>query len=133
MLSCGIDVYFDEYDKSINRSNPQSVVNAIKTGLQKSTHLMCLLSENALKSMWIPWEIGYGYEHNIFCVKLKEVAFSSLPEYLQVVPVYSGYEALDVAIRNMRLINHIYDGQMGTFFDYNHPLSSIMYKNPNIR
>ena len=114
LLSCGIDVYFDEYDSSINRGNPQSVVNAIK-------------------SKWIPWEVGYGYEHNVFCVKLKEVAFLSLPEYLQVVPVYSGYEALDVAIRNMRSKHHIYDGQLRTFSNYNHPLSSIMYDNTNIR
>ena len=129
LLSCGIDVYFDEYDKSINRGNPQSVVNAIKAGLRKSTHLMCLLSENAMKSKWTPWEVGYGYEHNVFCVKLKEVAFSLLPEYLQVVPVYSGYEALDVAIRNMRNTNNICEGQMRTFSNYSHPLSSIMFDN----
>ena len=133
LISCGIDVYFDEYDGNINRSNPQSVVSAIKAGLQKSTHLMCLLSENALQSKWVPWEVGYGYEHKVFCVKLKDVAFYSLPEYLQVVPVYSGYEALDVAIRNMRNTNNIYEGQIRTFSNYNHPLSSIMYDNTNIR
>ena len=131
LLSCGIDVYFDEYDKNINRNNPQSVVDAIKTGLQKSTHLLCLLSENSMKSKWIPWEVGYGYEHNVFCVKLKEIALSLLPEYLQVVPVYSGYEALDVAIRSMRSTNNICEGQMRTFSDYPHPLSSIMYDNIN--
>lgn len=65
LLYCGIDVYFDEYDRSINRSNPQSVVDAIEAGLQKSTHLMCLLSENSMSSKWIPWEVGYGYEHNV--------------------------------------------------------------------
>lgn len=82
-----------------------------------------------MKSKWIPWEVGYGYEHNVFCVKLKEVAFSLLPEYLQVVPVYSGYEALDVAIRNMRNTNNICEGQMRTFSNYSHPLSSIMFDN----
>lgn len=133
LLYCGIDVYFDEYDRGINRSNPQSVVDAIKAGLQKSTHLMCLLSENSMSSKWIPWEVGYGYEHNVFCVKLKEVAFSLLPEYLQVVPVYDGYEALDEAIRNMRLKSNINEGQLRTFSNYNHPLSSIMYDNTFIR
>ena len=91
------------------------------------------MSENALKSKWIPWEVGYGYEHNVFCVKLKEVAFYLLPEYLQVVPVYDGYEALDVAIRNMRTKNNINEGQLRTFSNYNHPLSSIMYDNTYIR
>ena len=33
LLSCGIDVYFDEYDRNINRSYPLSIVNAIKACL----------------------------------------------------------------------------------------------------
>lgn len=132
LISCGIDVYFDEYDLNINRSSPQSVVNAIKAGLQKSTHLMCLLSENAMKSKWVPWEVGYGYEHNVFGIKLKEIAFEALPEYLQVVPVFDGYEALDEAIKKLRSDNNINEGLMRTFSNYSHPLSSIMLKNTNI-
>ena len=93
---------------------------------------MCLLSENAMKSKWIPWEVGYGYEHNVFCVKLKEIESSLLPEYLQVVPVYSGYEDLDVAIRYMRSTNNIYEGKMRTFSNCFHPLSSIMNRNSKI-
>ena len=45
------------------------------------------------------------------------------------MPVYSGYEALDVAIRNMRSMNHINEGELRSFSNYNHPLSSIMYDN----
>lgn len=132
LINCGIDVYFDEYDLNINRSNPNSVVNAIKAGINKSTHLMCLLSENALQSKWVPWEVGYGYNHNVFCVRLKEVAFKMLPEYLQVVPVYSGYEALDGQIRNMRISRNINEGYIRTYSNFNHPLASIMYSNINI-
>ena len=54
----GVDIYFDEYDRSINRDDPQSVVNAIKTGIRNSTHMLCILSQNALQSKWMPWEIG---------------------------------------------------------------------------
>ena len=49
------------------------------------------------------------------------------------MPVYDGYEALDVAIRNMRLKSNINEGQLRTFSNYNHPLSSIMYDNTFIR
>lgn len=132
LISCGIDVYFDEYDLNINRNDPVSVVNAIKTGLRKSTHLMCLLSENAFKSKWVPWEVGYGYEHNVFCVKLKDVAFKTMPEYLQIVPVYDGFKALDIAIREMRSRNNIYEGQIRCFSNADHPLASIMYDKINM-
>ena len=58
----GMDIYFDEFDRSIDRDDPKSVVNAIKVGIQRSTHMLCILSHNALKSHWMPWEIGYGYD-----------------------------------------------------------------------
>ena len=45
---------------------------------------------------------------------------------MQVVLVYSGYEALDAAI-DMRWDNNIYEYQMRTFSYNSHPLSSIMY------
>ena len=33
LMSEGIDVYFDEYDKSINLSKPETVVRSIERGL----------------------------------------------------------------------------------------------------
>lgn len=39
LQEAGIDVYFDQYDQSINRADPQSVVNAIKKVLR--TVLTC--------------------------------------------------------------------------------------------
>lgn len=32
LTTAGVDVYFDEWDKSIDRSNPNFVVDAIKKG-----------------------------------------------------------------------------------------------------
>ena len=62
ILRSGLDIYFDEYDASMNRDDPRSVVNAIKNGIRRSTHMLCVLSQNALQSKWMPWEIGYGYD-----------------------------------------------------------------------
>ena len=97
----GIDIYFDEFDKSINRDDPRSIVNAIKTGIRHSTHMLCILSPNALKSHWIPWEIGYGYDLvNVVGLTIKELSKSELPEYLQVVPVLRGTKSLNTYIAN---------------------------------
>ena len=73
----GIDVYFDQYDLSINRSDPQSVVNSIKRGIENSTHMLVLFSSNTFGSMWIPWEIGYAYNSKqVLCFTFAKVALT---------------------------------------------------------
>lgn len=94
--NAGVDVYFDEYDSSINIYDPYSVVSAIKKGIHKSTHMLCILSNNALESKWMPWEIGYGYDRTqLYGLTVKELAESSLPEYLQIVPILRGTKSLN--------------------------------------
>lgn len=92
----GVDVYFDEYDRSIDIYNPFSVVAAIKKGIQKSTHMLCILSNNAMESKWMPWEIGYGYDKTqLYVLTVKELSESILPEYLQIVPILRGTKSLN--------------------------------------
>lgn len=99
IIQAGIDVYFDEYDSNIDRSDPFSVVNAIKTGIKNSTHMLCLLSLNALDSKWIPWEVGYGYDRTqVVGLTLKEISKSDLPEYLQIVTIVRGTKSLNTFI-----------------------------------
>lgn len=126
----GVDIYFDEYDYSIDRDNPQSVVNAIKTGIRRSTHMLCILSQNALLSKWIPWEIGYGYDRlQVAGITVKEIAKDVLPEYLQVVPVIRGTKSLNTYLANTigrgedSLIKEqkLYSAFMG-----NHPLDNVL-------
>lgn len=87
LLNAGIDIYFDQYDKSIDRSDPHSVVNAIKRGIENSSHMLVLFSPNTFESMWVPWEIGYAYNSPVALnvLRLKGVAKDKLPEYLKVV------------------------------------------------
>ena len=84
LQDAGVDVYFDQYDSSINRSDPQSVVNSIKRGIENSSHMLVLFSPNTLGSMWVPWEIGYAYNSPITLgiLRMKGVAKDKLPEYL---------------------------------------------------
>ncbi len=72
LMNAGINVYFDEYDNTLNLTDPYSVVNGIKNGLNHSTHLLVLLSPDALLSKWILWEVGYAYDtKNIISLTLK--------------------------------------------------------------
>lgn len=103
----GIDVYFDQYDGSINRSDPQSVVSAIKRGIENSSHMLVLFSPNTFGSMWVPWEIGYAYNSvvTLNVLRLKGVEKEMLPEYLKVVNTVMSIYQLNSLIANIRRTN----------------------------
>lgn len=130
IIQAGIDVYFDEYDSKIDRTDPFSVVNAIKTGIKNSTHMLCLLSQNALDSKWIPWEVGYGYDRTeVVGLTLKEISKSDLPEYLQIVTIVRGTKSLNTFISKVlntdeyRLMN---EEKLVENYKSQHPLDSVL-------
>lgn len=102
IYASGVDIYFDEFDNSINKDNPDSVVNAIKRGINRSSHMLCILSKDALRSKWMPWEIGYGYDRLLVAgVIIKGLSYSVLPEYLQIVPIIQGTNTLNAYISDL--------------------------------
>lgn len=49
-----------------------------------------------MESKWMPWEIGYGYDKTVLVgLTVKEIAKFSLPEYLQIIPVFRGTKSLN--------------------------------------
>ena len=132
LQDAGIDVYFDQYDSSINRSDPQSVVNAIKRGIENSTHMLVLFSPNTFDSMWVPWEIGYAYNSvaTLNVVRLKGVENGNLPEYLKVVKTVMSIYQLNSLIASIKNINRAQLILENTSFSENNPthmLNNIMY------
>lgn len=134
LMSKGIDVYFDEYDKSIDRDNPRSVVRAIQDGLDNSTHTLVILSDNALASSWVPWEVGYSYANRpnrIYALTLKEVSHRNLPDYFKILPVIRGTTSLLTTIMEMP-INKDTQREIRWFAlsqSYHYPLSQILSVN----
>lgn len=101
LLNAGVNVYFDEYDNTLNLDDPNSVVNGIKDGLNHSTHLLVLLSPAALESKWIPWEVGYAYDKKpILSLTLKAVSDWDLPEYLKITRIIKGTTTLNQVLSN---------------------------------
>lgn len=102
ILNKSIDVYFDKNDHDLRLAseakNPNHVTGSIKKGLDKSTHLLALVSSTSYKSYWIPFEIGYSYEKigsNQKVLKHKDIGYLSLPDYLRTRTVITGYEEFD--------------------------------------
>ena len=131
LLDAGIDVYFDQYDSSINRADPNSVVNAIRTGIENSSHMLVLFSPNTFDSMWVPWEIGYAYNSQIALnvLRLKDVPKDKLPEYLKVVKVILDIWDLNQLISNLTKKDRnslLTEGRIRMYSDSIHPLSEYM-------
>lgn len=130
ILKAGVDVYFDEYDTSIDINNPKSVVTSIQNGIRRSTHMLCLLSNNAMQSKWMPWEIGYGYDRtDLVGLTVKEISESILPEYLQVIPILRGTKSLNeflsrvCGISTSQMIN---ENRMTAYCAMSHPLDDYL-------
>lgn len=131
LLDAGIDIYFDQFDKSIDRSNPQSVVTAIQRGIENSSHMLVLFSNNTFGSMWVPWEIGYAYRSPVALgvLRLKGVAKDKLPEYLKVVKLISDIWDLNNLISTITQVTGdqlLTEGRIRRYSDSYHPLSQYM-------
>lgn len=131
LVAAGIDIFFDQYDMTIDRSNPVSVVRAIRYGIENSSHMLVVFSPNTLGSMWVPWEIGYAYNSPVTLgvLRIKSVPKNELPEYLKVVKVVSDIWDMNQFISSLAKTDSehlITEGRIRRFSDTYHPLSLFM-------
>lgn len=131
LVSVGIEVYFDEFDKELQladlNNNPKAVVAAIKKGIKSSTHMLCIVSPNTLTSKWVPFEIGYGYDlTDLATLTLKGIKNSDLPDYIKTKPIIRDIYDINKFVKEQGK-EYILESKM--FSDYSsnrHPLSGIM-------
>ena len=123
LMSEGIDVYFDEYDKSINLSKPETVVRSIERGLLASSYVLCVATANTFKSRWVPWELGNGFSKRLplFVLKSKTLPVTEkVPEYMCVATYLTGWSDLKKIIDT--LPNHRGLNESVRAFSSTHPL-----------
>jgi hypothetical protein len=58
LAALGIDVYVDWSDSSMPRITNRKTAEKIKSKIAESQVFLILATQNALKSRWVPWEIG---------------------------------------------------------------------------
>jgi hypothetical protein len=124
----GIDVYFDENDTLINdpeiRNDPLTTTQAINRALERSTHMITLISNKTKESWWVPYEIGYAckksptFYSNIRAMFVKGFN-ENKPEYLEIIQKIKSKIDLDTflkAIGHMpRLLNEDQIFKFSTF------------------
>lgn len=94
----GLDIYFDEKDLSLQLADEvkdhAKVVKCIQDGIEHSTHLLGVVTENTKESWWVPYEIGYATGKQNQCAHLIQADVTQLPSYIQVSKVLADMSAL---------------------------------------
>lgn len=145
--NAGIDYYLDEEDVSLQYASsvndPLKITESIKDGIKKSTHMMVVVSEKTYKSLWVPFEVGYGHASildqeklknqndriKLSVLTLKDIAEKTLPDYLQVGYLIKGTKSLNEYISKITdrleksLIN---ESRIFSNSQMKHPLDSVL-------
>lgn len=102
----GIDIYLDINDQDLqnaaNSGDAVRVTQFIERGLLYSTHVMCLVSANTVKSWWVPYELGFGKRSSKPLSTLKLKGDASLPAYLEVSEIIRGTKGLNAYLAAIR-------------------------------
>jgi hypothetical protein len=95
----GLDIYFDEKDRSLQLADEvkdhAKVVKCIQDGIEHSTHLLGVVTENTKESWWVPYEIGFASGKKNQCAHLIQAEVTQLPSYIQSSNVLADTTALE--------------------------------------
>lgn len=100
IMKVDLNVYFDLNDgellKAKDQNNPDKVNKCILNGLSVSQNILVLLSNTTMSSVWVPFEIGYGYarEKNISILKHRETVDVEMPTYLRTIDTIGSLDML---------------------------------------
>ena len=99
ITDAGIDVYFDEDDSTLEQArlagDKKGVTACILKGIERSSHLLAIITPQTRNSQWVPFEIGYAYKPcEIKALMANGLAGQTLPEYLDYSDTIISEEAL---------------------------------------
>ena len=113
LKNAGIDYYLDEEDSKLQYASsigdPIKITESIKNGIKESTHMMVVVSDKTYRSLWVPFEVGYGHASildqekwqsqenriKLSVLTLKDISEKTLPDYLQVGYIIKGTKSLN--------------------------------------
>ena len=84
-MDAGIDVYFDKYDLTlaeiVAEGDPDKLTQRLQDSIDKSTHMICVVSPLTITSYWVPFEVGYRYgKVHLGILTLKDLLDKDLPD-----------------------------------------------------
>lgn len=134
LISAGVTVYFDEYDKNLKLSyqtnSPTKVTDALCVGVNNSSHMLVVVSKSTLFSQWVPFEIGYGYDKtDLAVITLKGIPKGGLPEYIRYAKIIRDIYDLNLQIGSIRRVGSeilLKENKIKFHNSYYNPLADVM-------
>jgi hypothetical protein len=134
LIDAGLDVYFDNYDRTLSelvqQGSPDGVTERIKKGIDLSSHMLCVVSVRTVSSFWVPFEVGYGYgKLRLGVLTLKGIPDESLPDYMKTTQVIRGTRSLNEFIAELlgkapgELMQ---EKAIKAYSERNHPLDDVL-------
>jgi hypothetical protein len=92
----GISCYLDDLDRAAGaaRGTP-AITGLILERLERCTHLLAVVTNNTLRSWWVPFEVGVARRAPRVISTYTNLGLSPLPEFLREWPVLTGPSAVD--------------------------------------
>lgn len=88
LQNLSLDIYFDEHDdmlrKAAHLGDHHAIVSCIEDGLDHSTHLLGLITQNTKDSWWVPYEIGGASARKRNCAYLIAPELKGVPSYIRI-------------------------------------------------
>src|SRR4051812_31770195 len=87
------------YDEALNRAvksgSPDAITKSIEKGLEYSSHVICIVSKETVKSWWVPYEVGFGKRSKkpLSTLTLKNTV--TIPSYLKITCLIRGTAGLN--------------------------------------
>lgn len=111
IMNAGFDVYLDVYDeklqRAVNAGDAGKITEYIEQGVENCSHMICLVSDNTVRSWWVPYELGFGKKagKDLATLALRDVPV--LPEYLAIGKILQGTPSLNRYLETLLRRNSI--------------------------
>jgi TIR domain-containing protein len=98
LLGLSLDIYFDEHDQFLKQASQlgddEAIVRCIEDGLDNSTHLLGLITQNAKDSWWVTYEIGGAAGRKRECAHFVAPDVMDIPPFIRIHPLLFDQEDL---------------------------------------
>lgn len=88
LLAMSIHVYFDENDTILRQAatlgSDEAIVKCIENGLDNSTHLLGIITNNTKNSWWVSYEIGGAKGRRKQCAHLVSPQVEEVPSFIRI-------------------------------------------------
>lgn len=107
-----VDIYLDIYDpvlqEAVSVDNDAKIVDSVKTGLEKSDILLCIVSDKTKLSWWVPYEVGIADHSGLKIASIRTKNINDFPSFLKTKATISKLSELVRFIGKNRTHANVY-------------------------